>query len=98
MVKRFSVLAVVLFAVLALPLGTMAFMGYGGCMDKCEGDEQCIKECREMYMDKEEAHEEYKKDFRDCFNTCYDLRGPEKDECLERCRSAYQFGRDLPKQ
>ncbi len=95
--KRFACCVMVLLAMMIFPLTSSAFMGYGGCMDKCGGDEQCIKDCRETYLDKDDAHEEYKKDFRDCFDTCYDLQGPEKDKCKERCRSAYQFGRDLPK-
>ncbi|MDY0226819.1 MAG: hypothetical protein RBR38_08310 [Desulfomicrobium apsheronum] len=96
-VKCFFSSVIILFAIVTFPFSSTAFMGYGGCMDKCDGDPQCIKDCREMYKSEKDAHEEYKKDFRECFNSCYDLRGKEKENCLEKCRGDYKFGRDLPK-
>jgi hypothetical protein len=85
---------------LAVPMTAMGIMGYGECVRDCGGGEasdECIKNCRDMYMDPDDAAEEYKDEFRDCFNKCYDLPLSEKESCLEKCRDSYRLGMDLPK-
>lgn len=74
-----------------------AVMGYGKCVSDCDGDKECIKDCRDMFLDEDESKELYKQEFRDCFDTCYDLRGKEKQDCLDDCRGDYKLGRDLPR-
>ncbi|GAB7023699.1 hypothetical protein [Salidesulfovibrio brasiliensis] len=75
---------------------SQAVMGPGECIRDCDGDKECIRECRKMFMDEDEVKETYKKEFRECFDGCYELRGKEKEECLEKCRDDYKVGRELP--
>lgn len=89
-------LSLALLSFLAVPLVSSAVVtGYKDCVSKCENNQECIKDCRDVYMDPKEADEKYKKEFRECFNKCYDMRGSEKEECLEGCRKNYKIGNDL---
>lgn len=89
-------LSLALLSFLVLPVVSSAvIVGYKDCVSKCENDPHCIKDCRDTYMDPEDADEEYKKEFRECFNKCYDMHGPEKKKCLEGCRKNYKIGNDL---
>ncbi|SKA72195.1 hypothetical protein SAMN02745704_00314 [Paucidesulfovibrio gracilis DSM 16080] len=89
--------AMALTCLLLLPASghAKAIMGIGKCVDSCENDRDCIKDCREQFMSPQEAKEAYMQDFRNCFDVCYDKRGKEKEDCLEGCRDDYKHGRDL---
>lgn len=77
-------------------LSSQAIMGLGECERDCDGDKECIRDCRQQFRDPDEVKEMYKQEFRDCFDGCYELRGKEKEECLQECRDDYKTGRELP--
>ncbi|MGE4470586.1 MAG: hypothetical protein AB7D47_10680 [Desulfovibrio sp.] len=95
LVSACGVLAALLCLTLFPASPASAVMGVGQCVKSCDGDKACIKDCRDLYLSKDEAKELYMQEFRSCFDTCYDLRGQEKRDCLDGCRGDYKQGRDL---
>jgi len=92
---RLAVLVVSVFLLLLAP--AHAIMGVGKCVKSCDGDKECIKECRDQFLTEEESKELYMDEFRDCHSDCDDTTGSARETCLEGCRDDYKLGRDLPR-